>query len=252
MKRSTTLSIAGAGLLACAGTAAAQVGAPIVAATGTPARESTAAPCELHVFPTENYIGINTGLLSGFGALGAVADMAAHKDRVATTTDLMKDYLGPEIQVEELNRQDLVRSLGLAGEYRVIVEAPMPSHEDVKRDPAVEARAKAINADIKAGRRLTASTNTCYAEFIVFNIFYHKAAMYGSNLFVPITLRDYGNGLARPVVSAGAVKNPLEDFPPKTPEMVDAAKVELRSAFAKDFVEWTQKKLVSRGSSPAK
>ena len=49
--------------------------------------------CELHVWPTENYIGINTGLLSGFGIVGALADQASHKNRVATVKDLMEDYL---------------------------------------------------------------------------------------------------------------------------------------------------------------
>ncbi len=39
------------------------------------------------------------------------------------------------------------------------------------------------------------------------------------------------------------VKNPLEDFPPKTPEKVEAAKLELRDAFAKDFSEYVQKKV---------
>lgn len=222
--------------------------APPAAEARPPAAPETAA-CELHVFPTENYIGFNSGLLSGFGALGAVADMASHKGRVATVKDLMKEYLGPEIQLAELEKADYLSRLGVKG-YRVIVEAPTPSGDAVKADPALKAKVKAFNADLKAGKRVTSSTNACYAELLLFNVFYHKAMMYGSNLFVGTQFRDFSKGGA-PIVSTGAVKNPLEAFPPKTPDMVDAAKAELREAFAKDFLEWTDKKLKG-DAAPAK
>jgi hypothetical protein len=204
--------------------------------------------CELRVFPTVNYIGLNTGLLSGFGIVGAVADLEAHKGKVATVKDLMAGYLGPDIQMEELNKIGLVKTLGLPTDTSIIVEQPTPSHDEAKADPAVKAAAKAMNASMKAGKRLTASTATCYSELLIFNVFYHKAMMYGSNLFVGTMFRDFRAAGKPPVVSAGAVKNPLENFPPKTADMVDAAKAELRDAFSKDFVEWSQKKLVKPGA----
>ena len=200
--------------------------------------------CELHVFPTENYLGFNSGLLSGFGFVGAVADIAAHEGRVKNVRELMKDYLGPDIQVEELIKLGFQKRLGLSGDYRLIIEQPMPSADDAKADMAVQANVKRINADIKAGKRLTTSTNPCYGELILFSIFYHKAAMYGSNLFVPTMFRDFSGGASVPVTSKGAVKNPLENFPPKAADMVEPAKAELRDAFARDFTEWTEKKLV--------
>ena len=218
-----------------------------VAAEAPPAPAPETAVCELHVFPTENYIGFNSGLLSGFGALGAVADMASHKGRVATVKDLMKEYLGPEIQLAELEKADYLSRLGVKG-YRVIVEPPTPSADSVKADPALKAKVKAFNADLKAGKRITTSTNPCYAELLLFSVLYHKAMMYGSNLFVGTQFRDFSKG-GQPIVSTGAVKNPLEAFPPKTPDMVEAAKAELRDAFAKDFLEWTDKKL--KGEAPA-
>jgi len=197
--------------------------------------------CELHVFPTENYVGFNSGLLSGFGPIGAVADMSAHKDRVATVRELMKDYLGPDIQLAELEKVNYRARLGVA-DYRVIIEPPTPSFEAVKADPALKDKVKALNADLKAGKRITASTNPCYAEFLLVSIFYFKAMMYGSNLMVGTQFRDFSKGPV-PVISIGAVKNPLEKFPPKTADMVEAAKAELRDAFAKDFLEWADKKL---------
>ncbi|NKJ44928.1 hypothetical protein [Novosphingobium sp. SG720] len=212
---------------------------------------SAASSCELHVFPTENYIGLNTGLLSGMGLLGAVADVEAHKNRVATVKDLMAGYLGPDIQVEELKRVGFVKALGLNDSYRVIIEPATPSGDDAKAHPEIKAMAKAFNEKLKTGKRVTASTNPCYAELLLFSIFYHKAMMYGSNLFVGTMFRDF-TGREAPLVSSGAVKNPLEDFPPKTPDKVDAAKAELREAFSKDFLEWVNKKLAKPGAVPAK
>lgn len=221
-----------------AGAAMAQDQGP---ATGALAPSDPAPTCELHVFPTENYIGFNSGLLTGFGIVGAVADAEVHKDRVATVKDLMKDYLGPEVQLAELEKINYRARLGVA-DYKVMIEPPTPSADAVKADPELKAKIKALNADLKAGKRLTASTNPCYAEFLLVSVFYFKAMMYGSNLLVGTQFRDFSKGGA-PVISIGAVKNPLEVFPPKSPDQVEAAKAELRDAFAKDFSEWADKKL---------
>jgi len=198
--------------------------------------------CELHVWPTENYIGINTGLLSGFGIVGALADTAAHDGRVKTVKDLMRDYLGPDVQLAELNRIGLTKTLRLDG-YRIVVEAPTPFNEDVKKDPVLKAKTKEMNAKIKSGARLSDSVAPCYAELIGTTIFYHKAMMYGSNLFGGWVYREFAaTGKATKSV-AGAVKNPLENFPAKTEAQIEAAKIELRDAYAKDFVEYVDKKV---------
>jgi hypothetical protein len=208
-----------------------------------PATAAAAEPvCELHVWPTQHYVGINTGLLSGFGAIGAVADMAAHKDRVQTVKDLMRDYLGPEVQLAELNRVGLLQSLKLPDNYRVVIEEPTPFHEDTKTDPALKARVKAMNETIKANRRLSASQSPCYGELITTMIFYHKAMRYGSNLFTGWIYRDFADQPIARKVAVGAVKNPLEVFPPKTPDQVEPAKAELRDAYVKDYAEWLAKK----------
>ena len=222
----------------------------LMAAGGAQAQAPGAAgDCELHVWPTENYIGINTGLLSGFGVVGALADISAHEGKVATVKDLMREYLGPEVQMEELRKADVAGTLGLSG-YQIVVETPTASNEDVKKDAALKATVKAMNAKLKSGARLSGSTVPCYAELVGPNIFYHKAMMYGSNLFAGWTFRDFGRtGAGVPKVFPGAVKNPLENFPPKTPDNVAAAKVEIRDAYARDFAEYVQKKV--RGASPA-
>lgn len=210
--------------------------------TVTAAKPDEAAKCELHVWPTENYIGIQMGLLSGFGIVGAVADVAAHDGRVKTVKDLMREYLGPEVQMEELNKLGIQKTLQLQ-DYKIVVEAPTPFNEDLKTNPELKAKVKAMNAKIKAGERLTDSKHPCYAELITTHIFYHKAMMYGSNLFTGWIYREFGDKPKATKTSTGQVKNPLEDFPPKTPEMVEKAKIELRDAYSKDFVEYVAKKV---------
>ena len=211
----------------------------------TPATVPAAAPasqCELHVWPTNNYLGLNTGLLSGFGALGAVADLAAHAGKVKTVKDLMRDYLGPEVQLEELNKIGLLASLNLPADTRIVVEEPTPFNEELKTNPELKARVKAMNVTFKAKRRLSASQSPCYSELVTSFVFYHKAALYGSNLFTFFNYRNFGDKPLAISTSSGMVKNPLEDFPPKTPEKVEAAKIELRDAYARDYREWLQKK----------
>jgi hypothetical protein len=213
------------------------------------------APCELHVWPTYNYLGFNSGLLSGFGIVGALADAAAHDGKVKTVKDLMREYLGPDVQVEELNKLGIAETLRLKG-YRVIIEEPTPFNEDLKKDPVLKAKAKAQNARIKAGKRLSDSTSACYAELITTHIFYHKAMMYGSNLFTGWIYREFGDKPLAIRTAKGQVKNPLEDFPAKTTEKVEPAKAELRDAYSKDFVEYVQKKVFTQtartGSSAAR
>lgn len=213
--------------------------APAMAAA---AQVENASTCELHVWPTHNYIGINTGLLSGFGLVGAVADLAAHDGRVKTVKDLMADYLGPDIQMEELNKIGIADTLKLT-DYRIVLEEPTPFNEELKNNPELKAKAKAMNARIKAGQRLSDSTNPCYAELITTHIFYHKAMMYGSNLFTGWIYREFPAKGNATKTATGQVKNPLENFPPKSEDMVEPAKAELRDAYAKDFVEYVAKKV---------
>lgn len=216
---------------------------PSMPAPATPTYKLAAdgSVCELHVWPTENYIGINTGLLSGFGIVGALADQASHKNRVATVKDLMKDYLGPDVQMEELNKLGINETLKLDG-YKIILQEPTPFNEDAKKDPELKAKIKAMNKTIKDKKRLTDSTAPCYAELTTTHIFYHKAMMYGSNLFTGWIYREF-DGDKQTKVGKGQVKNPLEYFPPKIEEDIEKAQIELRDAYSKDFTEYVEKKV---------
>ncbi|RYD50206.1 MAG: hypothetical protein EOP60_12315 [Sphingomonadales bacterium] len=155
----------------------------------------------------------------------------------------MADYLGPEVQMEELNKIGITETLKLKG-YRIVLGEPTPFNEDVKKDPALKAKVKALNARIKAKQRLSDSKHACYAELITTHIFYHKAMMYGSNLFTGWIYREFGDKPLATKTATGQVKNPLEKFPPKAEADVEIAKVELRDAYSKDFVEYVQKKVL--------
>lgn len=235
--------ICGAAALAAFFLGAVPVAAQDAAPAASEPQAAPAAKCELHVWPTENYLGINMGLLSGFGIVGAVADIEAHKGRVQTVKDLMREYLGPDVQMAELNRLGIEKTLKLS-DYRIVLQPPTPFNEDVKKNPELKASVKAMNARIKAGKRLSDSTHPCYAELITTHIFYHKAMMYGSNLFTGWIYREFGDKPTATKTATGQVKNPLEEFPPKAEDKIEAAKAELRDAYAKDFVEYVAKKVV--------
>lgn len=200
-------------------------------------------PCELHVWPTENYLGVKMGLFSGFGLIGAAIDQAGHAKGVRTVKDLMRDYLGPQVQLNELEKAEYIKLLGLDPEkYAVTVQQPTPWNEDLKDNPELKAEVKAFNKKLKGGERLTDSKNSCYAELVTTHIFYHKAMMYGSNLFTGWVFREFdGARIARE--GTGQVKNPLEHFPPKDETMIEAAQSELRDAYSKDFAEYVAKKV---------
>lgn len=200
-------------------------------------------PCELHVWPTENYLGVKMGLFSGFGLIGAAIDQAGHAKGVRTVKDLMRDYLGPQVQLSELDRLEYIKMLRLdPAKYEVIVQDPTPWNEDLKDNPQLKAKVKETNRKLKSGERLTDSKNSCYAELVTTHIFYHKAMMYGSNLFTGWVFREYdGARITRD--GRGQVKNPLEHFPPKDETMIEAAQIELRDAYSKDFAEYVEKKV---------
>ncbi|MBD8678507.1 hypothetical protein [Sphingomonas sp. CFBP 13720] len=160
-----------------------------------------------------------------------------------TVKDRMRGDLGPEVQIEELRKADVAGVLGLSG-YRIVVEPPLPTIEDAKADPAVKKTVKEMAAKLKGKVRLSDATVPCYAELVGGGIMYHKAMMYGSNLFAGWIFRDFGKTAGTlPKFFSGAVKNPLEKFPAKTPEDTEVATAELRDAYAKDFVEYVEKKV---------
>lgn len=221
------------------------IGALALIASGT-ARAQTA-PCELHIWPTENYEGQHAGGMAMFGLIGAMIDHEANKGKVATVKDLMRDYLAPDAQIDALRGADVAGTLGLTG-YTIVVEPAVPSDAAAKADPAIKAALRTMDAKLRKGERLSAATTPCYAELVGGDLLYAKKPMWGTNLFAKWTFRDFGrDGAAKPRSFPGQVKNPLAVFPARTTDQAEAAKADLRDAYAKGFAEYVAKKV--RGAS---
>ncbi|WP_294320511.1 hypothetical protein [uncultured Sphingomonas sp.] len=216
------------------------IGALALLASGT----AQAQTCELHIWPSEDYFGMKMSGVGMFGgALGGLIDHVANKGKVATITDLMHDDLSPEAQVVALRAADVTGMLGLTG-YTIVVEPPVPSHAAAKADPAVRQALRTMQASLKSGKRLSNATTPCYAELVGGELFYVKKPLVGTNLFAKWTFRDFGRGGgAKPRSFPGQVKNPLAVFPAKAADQVDAARADLRDAYAKDFAEYVAKKV---------
>jgi hypothetical protein len=216
----TYLSLAAAtAAIALGGTADAQ-GTPEAAT----AQEVAAEPgCELHVFPTLEGQAMTTGLLSGFGVIGAVADAAKNKNRNVNEAEYLKEALGPGFQVESMKTIDLAAALKLPPS-KITYETPIGDRK----------------ITTKAKNRLSTSTAGCYAELIVTQNFYTKKAIYGRSLNNRFIFKDFRGGKTEANLVKGRGGNGLSQFPPKTEEDKPAAEEDLRGAFVKNFMEFSK------------
>jgi hypothetical protein len=194
---------------------------PVIAAMAGPA---SAPACELHVFPTLEGQAQTTGWLMGFGMVGAVVDAAAHKDANINDAEYLKNALGPEFQVSALKTIDLVKELKLPEGTQVSYETPIA-------DRGITTKAKT---------RLSSSTASCYAELIVTQNFYKKAAIYGRSLNNRFIFKDFRDGKTQAELVKGRGGNGLSHFPPETPADRPAANEDLRNAFTKNFLEYSK------------
>lgn len=185
--------------------------------------------CELHVFPTLEGQALTTGMLSGFGIIGAIADAAANKDRNISEAEYLKEALGPRLQIEALKSVDLPASLKLPAS-QIIYETPIADRK----------------ITTKATTRLSSSTAPCYVELIITQNFYTKRAIYGRSLNNRFIVKDFRGGKTKANLVKGRGGNGLSHFPPKTTDETEAAEKELREVFARNFMEFAS------GVRPAK
>ncbi len=195
-------------------------GAPLAAQD---AASGTETKCELHVYPTLEGEAMTTGLLAGFGIVGAIADAAANKNRNISETEYLKEALGPRLQIEALKSIDLAKELKLPPS-EVIFETPIADRK----------------ITTKATTRLSSSTAPCYVELIVTQNFYTKKAIYGRSLNNRFVFKDFRTGKTKTVLVKGRGGNGLSSFPPKTTDETEKAEAELREVFTKNFVEFAK------------
>jgi hypothetical protein len=217
--------------------AAAVATAAISLATAAQAQEAAPAPaaetqCELHIWPAERFNAMTTGWLSGFGAIGAVADAASNADKNKDNRTQMAAALDSPGQLEALKAMNLPELLATKASRIVTHDEPLDR--------------KTIN---KIDKRRADSTAPCYAELIVADVFYHKAAIYGRSLKTLFLYRDFGAAQDKPRHLYKAWGgNGLKLFPPKEGEDVQAANGELVSVFKANFEEFAKN---ARAKAPA-
>lgn len=202
---------------------------PVAAQTEMPAPRqaaSFAAPegdCELHVWPAERFSARTTGWLSGLGVAGAVADSAGHAGGDQGRKAALASALDSEGQAAALGSLDLSAKLGLKPSKVVLHDAPLDR--------------KTIN---KISTRRADSSSACYAELMVADLFYQKAAIYGRSLKTLFMLRKFGSAKGKPAIYKNWGGNGLKLFPPKEGEDVQAANAELVAVFKADFDEFAR------------
>jgi hypothetical protein len=193
------------------------------ASGAAPATASPTGDCEIHVWPAERFSARTSGWGVGFGMIGALADSKGHAKGDQARKAAIAGALDSESQAETLGALDLSKSLGLKPSKIVLHNEPLDR--------------KTIN---KISTRRSDSTSACYAELIVADLFYQKAAIYGRSLKTLFMLRKFGAAKDNPVIYKGWGGNGLKLFPPKPGDDVQAANEELIHVFKADFDEFAR------------
>ena len=186
--------------------------------------------CELHVWTSTDYVAEQHGLLEGFGAVGAIVDMAISKRPARSIGGQMAQYLDGDTELAELRKVDLATILRRPG-LRILPEPGVLTWKETK-------------SLSKNPERRASSTAPCYAEIIISSIVYSKAALFSGHLYLNIAYRDF-TGRKSPTFVLGFGKTALEKFPARADDQADAARAEIRDAFRAAFAEYAMKKLAS-------
>jgi hypothetical protein len=193
------------------------VATPVAAQDQSTSAEPAAASapqCELHVWPAERFQAMTSGWLGG-----GLLDAAIHAEGDKARRSHLASALDSEGQLDALQKLDLPNLLHL------------PASKIVTHSEALDR--KTVN---KILTRRSDSTAPCYAELIVTDVFYQKAAMWGRSLRTSFMLRQF-NESGQPTIKKTTGGNGLKIFPAKQGEDTTAADAELVSVFQKNFAE---------------
>lgn len=199
--------------------------------------------CELHIWPIDEYTTDMWGLLSAIPLVGFSIDQGSTKNRRQAIQSLMREYLSPEIQIDLLRKQGVAKALGLTG-YEIIVEEAFPSREALKQSKELREKRKKRFALLKAGKRLTDSQSSCYAELGITTVAYRDTTQLKSNMFIGWSYRYYGaspNLQSEIVLNSGGVPDgSLSFFPATTEADVERARNEVQHQFTKGFLAFAR------------
>jgi len=195
------------------------------AATASPATSTPSPQCELHIWPAERFQAMTTGLLGG-----GLLDAAVHAEGDKARRSRLASALDSEGQLDALQKLDLISLLQL------------PPSKIVSHSEALDR--KTVN---KIKTRRSESTAPCYAELIVTDVLYTKAAFWGKSLRTSFMLRQFPAGSAEPTIKKTTGGNGLKVFPAKQGEDTTEADAELVSVFQKNFTEAAENFAKQRG-----
>lgn len=193
-------------------------GTVVPAAAPTPGLVPSAPDgCELHVWPAERMSSQTTGWLGG-----GLLEAAINGKRDSTNQSLLASALDSPSQLKALTSLDLRTMLKLS-----------PGTTIVLHDSPLER--KTMN---KVKTRRSDSAAKCYAELIVADVFFQKAAIYGRSLKTLFMVRDFGADQKIDFEYKAWGGNGIKLFPPKEGEDAIAALDELVTVFQKNFEEY--------------
>ncbi|MGL4301763.1 MAG: hypothetical protein ACRCS5_03520, partial [Sphingomonas sp.] len=139
-----------------------------------PAAIDPAQTCELHVFPTQEIIDSSPDYESPFGtpllvgaAIAALQHTGSGRAKAGALKE-MKILFEPRIQIEELQRANLLAALKLPQNTQVIQEAALPAlWGSTPEESEPKSAYKRYWTAMKTGTALVASSSRCYREIYV-------------------------------------------------------------------------------------
>jgi hypothetical protein len=195
------------------------VGASPASAQAGPSAEP--APCEIHIWGTDNMKAHITGWSEalGGGFIGPALD-GRRADSKGVKALLEETFAG-SAQADALGDLPLASLLRMPS-VRVIAEPRQTGAERKKRGQ----------------RRLADSNAPCYADIVVRNMYFNKTALFPPSLRANFTYRYFGARMDQPSVLAGRGGTKMKLYPLVTTQDVDSIKADFVRAFQKDFEEF--------------
>jgi hypothetical protein len=200
---------------------ASTVAALVTMASLAPARAQetpTPAPdaCELHIWPSSPVRSSS----NNYFVMRSIVDGAVQgREGYAK---LPENILDTETQLRTLGEVGVIETLGLPGYTIVLHDQPLPSRV-IRATPG----------------RLQPDSAPCYAELVTDDVFYQEDAIDGRKLKAIFRFRQFDGGSPTPTRTFGTFAQiGLKQFPPKTPELVDAALEEFRVAYGAALKEF--------------
>lgn len=202
--------------------------------------------CELHIFPTLDYINSSPEYARPPGTYGSglLGDFIGQKQKsgsgkfIPSGLDQMKTLLTPEIQVQEIKANGILDLLKLPSDTKIVVEAPLPSEDQAKSDPSFAPYYAQYTKALKKSVAISTSTAACYRELRV--VYASLSKGLGSLKFsTSFTYRTFDQSHSETHIYDGERSVPKpEHFPALLDDQMGEAGTDIRRAFTQILKDW--------------